>query len=192
LISILIRKGDLFDAERYAQVTYGNLRDKKNGIDQEIEVVATGVFNLADVIFRQDEDLIKAEGLTRESLRIRSLIYGINDPSVGSSCYFLACILEAQGNLGDETRGFYERLLTNAIRNSGPDGLNTAIGRFRIGAFYYKLAEAQTTVDLERRQLLSAQSHYEEALRGPTHPDTIEVTSLLTTISSELPQISPN
>jgi hypothetical protein len=28
LIHILIAKGDLFDAERYAQVTYGNLRDK--------------------------------------------------------------------------------------------------------------------------------------------------------------------
>jgi hypothetical protein len=30
LIAISISKGDLFDAERYAQVTYGNLRDKKN------------------------------------------------------------------------------------------------------------------------------------------------------------------
>jgi hypothetical protein len=28
LIEILITKSDLFDAERYAQVTYGNLRDK--------------------------------------------------------------------------------------------------------------------------------------------------------------------
>jgi hypothetical protein len=31
LIHVLIRKGALFDAECYAQVTYGNLRDKKNG-----------------------------------------------------------------------------------------------------------------------------------------------------------------
>jgi hypothetical protein len=54
LINILISKGDLFDAERYAQVTYGNLRDKKNGIDQESEAVATGAFNLANVIFSQD------------------------------------------------------------------------------------------------------------------------------------------
>jgi hypothetical protein len=35
LINILIAKGDLYDAERYAEVTYGNLRDKKNGMDQE-------------------------------------------------------------------------------------------------------------------------------------------------------------
>jgi flagellar hook assembly protein FlgD len=53
LINILISKGDLFDAECYAQVTYGNLRDKKNGIDQESEAVAEGAYNLADVIYRQ-------------------------------------------------------------------------------------------------------------------------------------------
>eukprot|EP00596_Hydrurales_sp_CCMP1899_P001314 CAMPEP_0119035202 /NCGR_PEP_ID=MMETSP1177-20130426/2149_1 /TAXON_ID=2985 /ORGANISM="Ochromonas sp, Strain CCMP1899" /LENGTH=117 /DNA_ID=CAMNT_0006993173 /DNA_START=401 /DNA_END=751 /DNA_ORIENTATION=+ len=67
LINILIRKGDLFDGERYAQVTYGNLRDKKNGIDQESEAVATGAYNLANVIYRQKGDLIKAEELARES-----------------------------------------------------------------------------------------------------------------------------
>jgi hypothetical protein len=33
LIHVLIEKDNLYDAERYAQVTYGNLRDKKNGID---------------------------------------------------------------------------------------------------------------------------------------------------------------
>jgi hypothetical protein len=44
------------------------LRDKKNGIDQESEAVADGAYNLADVIFRQDGDLIKAEELARESL----------------------------------------------------------------------------------------------------------------------------
>jgi hypothetical protein len=42
LIDILIMKSDLFDYERYAQVTYDNLRDKKNGIDQEGEEMATG------------------------------------------------------------------------------------------------------------------------------------------------------
>jgi hypothetical protein len=61
LIEILIMKGDLFDAECYAQVTYGNLRDKKNGRDQETEVVAMGEYNLANVIYRQNGDLIKAE-----------------------------------------------------------------------------------------------------------------------------------
>jgi hypothetical protein len=68
LIDTLIRKDDLFDAERYAQVTYGNLRDKKNGIDQESEAVAMGAYNLANVIYLQKGDLIKAEELVRESL----------------------------------------------------------------------------------------------------------------------------
>jgi hypothetical protein len=72
LIEILISKGDSFDAERYAQVTCGNLRDKKNGTDQESEAVAEGAHNLANVIYRQKGDLIKAEKLARESLRIVS------------------------------------------------------------------------------------------------------------------------
>jgi flagellar hook assembly protein FlgD len=68
LIEVLITKGDLFETERYDQVTYGNLRDKKNGIDQESEVVAEGAYNLVSVIYQQKGDLIKAEELARESL----------------------------------------------------------------------------------------------------------------------------
>jgi hypothetical protein len=86
LINILIEKGDLFDAERYAQVTYGNLRDIKNEINQESDEVAVGAYNLADVIFKQNGDSIKAEELARESLRIRTLKYGSDHLSVGRSC----------------------------------------------------------------------------------------------------------
>jgi hypothetical protein len=53
LISSLIFQGDLFNAERYAEQTYQNLRDIKNGMDQESEEVAEGAYNLADVILRQ-------------------------------------------------------------------------------------------------------------------------------------------
>jgi hypothetical protein len=45
LIHILIAKGDYYDAERYAQVTYSNLRDKKNGMDQEGKEMARGAYN---------------------------------------------------------------------------------------------------------------------------------------------------
>jgi hypothetical protein len=86
LMNILIKKSDLYDAERYAQVTYSTLRDKKNGIDQESEAVAEGAYNLADVIYKQKGDLIKAEELIRESLRIGSLIYDSNHQRVGRSC----------------------------------------------------------------------------------------------------------
>jgi hypothetical protein len=165
LIHILIAKGDLYDAERYAQVTYGNLRDKKNGIDQEGEEMATGAFNLADILFKQNGDLIKAEMLARESLRIRNLIYGSDHSIVQMSCYFLANILSAQGNLGDETRGLYERSLALSIRNDGPDGLNTAIVNNKFGQFYIQLAEKEPTVDAERTQLLLSKSYHEEALR---------------------------
>jgi hypothetical protein len=50
LINCLIQEGDLFNAERFAQQTYENLRDRKNGMDQEGEEVALGSCNLANVI----------------------------------------------------------------------------------------------------------------------------------------------
>jgi tetratricopeptide (TPR) repeat protein len=188
LIHILIAKGDLYDAERYAQVTYGTLCDKKNGIDQEGEEMATGAYNLANVIFKQKGDLIKAEKLARESLRIRTLIYRSDHNLVEKSCYLLAYILESQGNLGDETRGIYEHSLVLSIRNDGPDGLNTAIGNKNLGNFYYKLAKRQPTVDATRTQLLLSKSYHEEAQRiylkiyGPTHPSTVNTSSLLTVL----------
>jgi hypothetical protein len=43
-------------------------------MDQESEPVAEGAYNLANVILQQKGNLIKAEELARESLRIRSLI----------------------------------------------------------------------------------------------------------------------
>jgi hypothetical protein len=76
------------------------------------------------MIYQQKGDKIKAEELARESLRIRILMYGINHDSVGLSCGLLGQILMAQGNLGDVTRGFYERYLAIAIRNQEPYGFN--------------------------------------------------------------------
>jgi hypothetical protein len=196
LIHILISKGDLYDAERYAQVTYGNLRDKKNGMDQEGEEMASGAFNLANVIFKQEGDLMKAEMLARESLRIRTLIYGRDHNLVEMSCNLLANILRSQGNLGDETRGLYEHSLVLSIRNHGPDGLNTAIRNKNLGYFYSMLAGKQPTVDAKRTQQLLSKSCYENALRiyskiySPTHSDTVNTSSLLTAVLRELSQLS--
>jgi tetratricopeptide (TPR) repeat protein len=198
LIHILIAKGDLYDAERYAQVTYGNLRDKKNGMDQEqeSEEVAMGAYNLGDVIYQQEGDLIKAEELARESLRIRSLIKNSNDDCVGRSYNLLATILRAQGKLGDETRGLYERSLAFFIRYEGPDGLRTAVVNDNLAKFYCQLVDIQPTVDLKRTQLLLAKSHIETALRinlklyGPTHPHTVNASSRLADVSSRLSRIS--
>jgi tetratricopeptide (TPR) repeat protein len=193
LITILIEKGDLFDAERYAQVTYGNLRDKKNGIDQESEAVAEGAYNLADVIDKQKGDLIKAEMLARESLRIRTLISNSNDQN---SIILLAVILEHRGELGDETKGLYEQYLALSIRNHGPDGLNAAIGNNNFGAFYYRLAKIQPTVDAKRTQLLLSKSYHEKAQRiylkiyDPTHLNTVNTSSQLTTVLRKLSQLT--
>jgi hypothetical protein len=195
LIHILISKGDYYDAERYAQVTYGNLRDKKNGMDQEGKEMASGAFNLANVICKQEGDLIKAEELARESLRIRTLIFGSDRIIVQMSCYLLADILSAQGNLGDDTRGLYERFLVLSIRNYGLDGLNAATGNKNLGEFYILLAEKQPTVDAKRAQLLLSKSYHEEALRiyskiySPTHLDTVDTSSQLTAVLRELSRL---
>jgi hypothetical protein len=102
LINVLIAKGDLFDAERYAQDTYGNLRDKKKGIDQESEV---GAYNSANVLYQLEGNLKKAEEFARESLRITILIYGSDHEKTNPNLILLAKNLETQGKLGDETKG---------------------------------------------------------------------------------------
>jgi hypothetical protein len=47
LIQSFVAKDDMYNAERYAQITYSNLRDKKNGIDQESVDMANVSFSLA-------------------------------------------------------------------------------------------------------------------------------------------------
>jgi tetratricopeptide (TPR) repeat protein len=192
LIDILIKKGDLFDAERYAQVTYANLRDKKNGIDQESEVIATGAYNLAKVLLKQKGDIVKAEELARENLRIRILLYGRDHHRVAHSCDLLSIILITQNKLGAETRETLERSLAIYLRYEGPDGLNTAVGNFNLGEYYCRLAsKMQTQIDL----LLLGNSYLKECLRiyskihGPTHPETVSVRSQLAIISREISRI---
>jgi G3E family GTPase len=83
LINCLVQKGELFNAERFAQQTYENLRDRKNGINQEGVKVAMGSYTLANVIYLQKGDLLKAEKLAREALRIRFLVYSRDDHRIG-------------------------------------------------------------------------------------------------------------
>jgi tetratricopeptide (TPR) repeat protein len=165
LISILIRNGDFHDAERFAEVTYSNLRDKKNGMDQKGGEIATGAYNLADVIYRQRGDLTKAEELARESLRIRTRLNGSNHNSVGVSSLLLAHILRVQNNLGDETKGLFERTLNIFVIGEGPDSINAAVGNLSVAQFYHELAKVETSVGLKRTQLLLSQSYFEEAFR---------------------------
>jgi tetratricopeptide (TPR) repeat protein len=189
LINVLIMKGDLYDAERYAQVTYSNLRDKKNGMDQESEAVAKGTYNLAHAIYLQKGDLIKAEKLIREVLRIRTLIYDCYHHRIGMSCNLLVKILLKKNDLGEETKELQERCLVIAIKNDGPDGPKTASANRDLGIFYAKLARIQTTVNLKRSQQLLSKSHFTEASRifskilGPTHPDAVDASSRLANVT---------
>jgi hypothetical protein len=195
LISCLIEKGDLFNAERFAQQTYENLKDRKNGMDQEGEEVAMGSHNLADVIHRQEGDLLKAEELAREAFRIRSLLFNSDDHRIGANCDLLAQILQSQGKFEDETKRLFERSLAIFIRREGLDGVNTAIVNISTSSYYCKLARRQPTVDTKRKYFLISKSHIEEGFRiqtklfGPTHPDTVHTASVLSTLTRELSRL---
>jgi hypothetical protein len=188
LISCLIMKGNLVDAERYAEVTYANLRDHKNGMDQESEDVAMGAYNLANVIFRQNGDLVKAERLARESIRIRAQLFGSNHSTVGLCCDLLANILQSQGKLGDETRILFERSLAISFQTQGPNAQDTAAGNIHLGQYHHNIVGEQSTVESKREQLLIAKGYLEEGLRidimihGATHPDTVSDASVLSIV----------
>jgi hypothetical protein len=60
LIQCLIKTGNFFDAERYAEVTYSNLRDRKNGILQSEKNFGNKTKNLLEQALA---NLIKNEGV---------------------------------------------------------------------------------------------------------------------------------
>jgi len=192
LIDCLIHKGELYDAERFSQVTLDSLKDPANEVDQESEAVAKGYYNLGDVINRQNEDLLRAEMLARESLRIRTQLYGNDHPRVGDSIGLLATILRKQGNLGNEVKELYERSLSIKVKHGGPDGVNTAISNKSLGIFHRQLAGTDLSTDERKEHLRLSVSYYTEAFRinakifGPDHHDTIEAASDLSMISRTL------
>jgi hypothetical protein len=184
-------EGNLVDAERYAEVTYANLQDHKNGMDQESEDVAMGAYDLANVILRQDGDLIKAGKLARESIRIRTQLFGSNYNTVGMYCDHLGNIWNSQGKLGDETRKLFERSLAVSYQIQGPNAQDTAAGNIYLGQYHRKLAWEQLTVESRREQLIS-KGYLEEGLRintmihGASHPDTVHDASILSMVLSLL------
>jgi hypothetical protein len=163
-------------------------------MDQEGEQVAEGAQNLADVILRQDDgDLIKAEGLAREAIRIRDNLHTANNRGGGTHYLLLTRILQKQGKVGDETKELYERSLAISIRNEGPYGVITATGNIPISRFhYYRLAMTPCTISTKRTQLLLAKSYLEEGIRiatkihDPTHPNRVSAASLFSDILNEL------
>jgi hypothetical protein len=137
LIECLIFKRDFEQAETFAQLTLDSLKDPANGLDQQSESVAIGYYNLANVISRivtgDLENLLKAETMVRESLRIVTRLYSTDHLHVGECSSLLAFILMAQGNLGCETRQMFERSLQITTKRLGPDGVNTSVLNASIG-----------------------------------------------------------
>jgi hypothetical protein len=192
LIEYHIHNGDLYNAERFAEATLDSLKDPANGLDQESEEVANGYCNLANVINQQEGDLVKAEMLARESLRIRTRVYSNDHVNVGLTCNLLADILMSQGNLGDETMELFERSLANDTKHYGPDGRNTAISNVNLSNFYHKLADEQQIARRKVEYLSLSKSKFEEVVRiytkifGPDNPKTINASLALSIISLKL------
>jgi hypothetical protein len=160
-------------------MTLDSLKDPKNGLDQQSEAVAKGYYDLAKVITTQRGDLVKAEKLVRESLRIRVLINS-NSYLSGNTVAYLAFILMSQDKLGSETKELFEQSLAITIRNFGPDGTNAARYHFNFGIYYRKLAEEQQTTATREEHLCLSEVKTKEALRiytkifGPDDPRTLE------------------
>jgi tetratricopeptide (TPR) repeat protein len=192
LIECLGDKGDFDHAETFAQLTLESLKDPGNGLDQESQAVAKGYCDLGHVIFLQKGDLVKAEKLVRESLRIRTRLYGGDHAQVGMSSSILAHILQGQGKLGIETKELYERCLSINIKDFGSDGINTAASNKSLGNFYYRQAEESLSTGIRKEHLSLSFSNFNEALRlytklfGPNHPDTVQASSLLSIVTHEL------
>jgi tetratricopeptide (TPR) repeat protein len=196
LIECLIHKGDLSKAELFAQMTLDSLKDSNNGLDQQSEAMAKGYYDLANVINEQRADLVKAENLARESLRIRVLIEGSSyNRLVAATASLLASILMRESKLGSETKELLERVLSISIRNYGLDGANTANAYMCLGLFHCQLAKVQQTVETRKINLHVSEIKIKEALRiytviyGSDDPSTL---GILSDLSSTLSMLSGN
>jgi tetratricopeptide (TPR) repeat protein len=192
LIECLTRKGDFYNAERFAEATLDSLKDPKNGLDQESQAVADGYFDLANVIHRQEGDLVKAETLARESLRIVSKLCTRQQDRLGISTNQLANILQSQGKIGGETLELFERSLSICTKQSGPDSTDVAAANGYLGQYHHHLAAKQRTAVTRKEHLRLSISFYKETVRiytkiyGPNNPMTIDVSSALSIVSREI------
>lgn len=139
----------------------------------------------------EKEDLVNAENLTRESLRIRTKLFG-NLHLEGYSGSLLASILLKQGKLGYETKELLEKSLALDIKNCGPEGSNTAQAFWSLGDYYYLLAEKEQTDEAQKEHLRLSKVKYEEALRiytkikGSGNSDSMQLLSILASVSRKL------
>jgi hypothetical protein len=108
---------------------------------------------------------VRAEMLARESLRIRTQLYGNNHSRVGQSVGLLAECLRKQDNLKNETKELFERSLAIDVKHEGPDGVNTSISNKNLGLFYCQLADTDLNTDKRKEHLRLSVSHFTEAFR---------------------------
>eukprot|EP00596_Hydrurales_sp_CCMP1899_P008612 CAMPEP_0119036856 /NCGR_PEP_ID=MMETSP1177-20130426/4860_1 /TAXON_ID=2985 /ORGANISM="Ochromonas sp, Strain CCMP1899" /LENGTH=358 /DNA_ID=CAMNT_0006997321 /DNA_START=498 /DNA_END=1575 /DNA_ORIENTATION=- len=149
LIECLTLKEDFEKARIFAQMTLDSLKDPGNGLDQQSEEVARGHYDLAIVILKQKEEILTAEMLAREALRIRTQLYGNDAQYVGNCVGLLAQILCSQNKKDEETKELFARSVAITAKHCGRDGYNTAATNSNMGRFYCELAMEEPLGRLE-------------------------------------------
>jgi tetratricopeptide (TPR) repeat protein len=188
LIDCLIRKGDFSKAELFSKVTLDSLKDPANKVNQESEAVAKGYYNLALAICKQNGDPVRAEMLTRQSLRIRAGLNQKNHLYIAESADLLAKILFSQGDMGDEVKELYERCVNLYVKHLGPNEKNNSIAHTLLGEFYHKLAKTDLASNRRKEYLRLSESCHKESFRicqkryGSVHQATINAAERLLTI----------
>lgn len=162
-----------------------SLKDPSSGLNNGSEAVAQGYFNLANALNKQEKDLVKAERLIRESLRMRKKLYANDHQYVGTSCALLATIMKTQGKLNLEMRDLMEHSIAIEIKHHGADNHNVGTAYYNLGSFYFQFADAQQTPKVRKELLQLSIVKYKEVFRiytmifGPDHFETLEVLSML-------------
>jgi hypothetical protein len=138
---------------------------------------------------------VKAEMLARESLRIKTKLYGYHHIHAGMGANLLASTLKSQGKLGNETRELFEHSLAVNVKNCGSDSDYSAVANFNLGNFYNDLSNLQQSIGIRKDYLRLSKCKFIEALRihtknfGSNSPKALQASDNLSIILNALSRL---
>lgn len=133
LIECLMITGQLSRAEAFSRITYENLIDPSNGIDQNSDQVARGMQQLAWIclrITREDKDappslLVEAESLIKNACDVTQQLHGHPTTNLTVCLAIYGDILMQRDASIEEIRCLFERVL-RVYRGAGAVGCSNA------------------------------------------------------------------
>jgi hypothetical protein len=161
--------------------------ESSNIADASVTLVSV-TYELDDRRGVEGGDLLEAEMLARKSIHIREKISGSYHRGIEPSLSTLERILRLKGNHDDEVKALLERLLIIAIKSEGAISKNVIIANNNLGVFHSNNSHDMPSGDARTEVISLAESYFKEAVRissiiyGPTHHQTLEYESVLSTI----------